>query len=179
MTEPLTPLTGDQLLEAHSATGMLEEVLQSVTAQALRMGRIEDAMGEVRGSFGTLQHSVEQLGIREAASMGDGNQSVTENNVLLEHMDGVERLARQASRRSAILLFVAMLQMVLIGGLIGQSYLKLAQYTPPPPPPEVVKAPEPVKPPEPAFVMPPPPAPAPAPDPKADKLHGRGHHGKK
>ena len=173
------PLSGDDLLEAHSATGMLEEVLQSVTAQALRMGRMEDAMGEVRGSFQTLQHSVEQLGVREAAGSADGSQSVAANNVLLEHMDGVEKLAKHAAHRTAIMLFVAVLQMILIAGLLGQSYLKSTQLVAPPPAPpaEMAKPAEPMKPPEPAFVIPPAPAPAPDPDP-ADKHHGK-RRGKK
>lgn len=170
-------LTGDEILEAHGSTDVLEELLQSVTAQALRMGRVEDGQHELRASLLSLQHVVEQIGVGEVAQNADGNA----DNGLREQLDEVDKAAKHAARRSGIVLFVVILQLILLGGLIGQSYLKMSSSEAPPPP--AVRPVEAPKPPEAAAVVAPPPVPAPEPTPQVktpDKTHhGKNYHGKK
>lgn len=170
-------LTGDEILESHGATDVLEELLQSVTAQALRMGRVEDGQHELRASLQALQQVVEQIGVREAAQTADGNA----NTGMHEQLDAAEKAAKQAARRSSIAIFIAVLQLILIGGLIAQSYMKMNAADLASPAPAALKPVEAPKPPEPAAIVAPAPAPAPPPEPapEAKSHHGKWHRGKK
>jgi hypothetical protein len=167
---------GDEVLDNH-AVGAIEEVLQSVTAQSLRMARIEDSVGELRGHFQGLQRSIEQLAVRDAATTANGEP----NHALIERLDEVERAAKHSAQRSAFVLFLGVLQLLIGGGLLAQSYLKLNQTEAPIAPPPVAA----IKPPDPpampataqaaAFEIPPP-TDTRLPDKPG---HGKGHHGKK
>ncbi len=198
----------DEILEAEGTADVLEEVLQSVTAQALRMGRVEDGVLELKTHTEQMQQAQQQLplifqqelqqqiqpaldrmGVAAGASNGGESKG---DHAIIERLDEVEAATKRTARRVTWTLFLSGLQMILIAGLLGQSYIRLQQMEPPAAPVAAPAAPPPTKTPDsvvgspaPAMVpldtvgasAPPPPA-APAANTaadKADKHHKKPH----
>jgi hypothetical protein len=197
----------DEILEADGTADVLEEVLQSVTAQALRMGRVEDGVLELKTHTEQMQQAQQQLplifqqelqqqiqpaldrmGVAGATSNGGESKS---DHAVMERLDELEAATKRTARHATWTLFLSGLQMILIAGLLGQSYIRLQQMEPPaapvaaPTPPQtktpdaVVGSPAPaIAPPETVGASAPPPPAAPvantAAD-KADKHHKKPH----